>query len=394
MNLTHIICLGRAKIEGKALFLNDVECLSKVRLGNRAEGTTANYYMSYSGGTTKSIDFYAGTLAMQIRTDNVDIHKNLNVNMGITFPLEQYWTGGVTTQAFKGLNMNNTDIIGLNSLIWKDSCNGNEGIWMPKTDTVVANSQTVADYHIFKMYNSLMYFDAWTFADVSTRTIHANKINFLSAAATDLAYIECNYETGAESTKFDFVLGDNPGTTVTDEMRWRFKPSGITDPFTMMSLNAISNTKANLTINGDLTADKVHNAVWNDYAEYFEKPEEAIFEPGDVICSDDDTDNYVLSTSAYQKSVIGVYSDTYGHIVGGTKDEEYNKEHFSPIGLAGRVDVKVIGKVSKGDLITTSDIPGVAMKADMYVPGTVIGKAVQNKDTDELGKVKIFIMNI
>lgn len=47
------------------------------------------------------------------------------------------------------------------------------------------------------------------------------------------------------------------------------------------------------------------------------------------------------------------------------------------VGLAGRVPVKMStknGNIAPGDYITTSDIPGVGMKATE--PGRVIGKAL------------------
>lgn len=47
------------------------------------------------------------------------------------------------------------------------------------------------------------------------------------------------------------------------------------------------------------------------------------------------------------------------------------------VGLAGRLPVKVStknGDIAPGDLITTSDIPGIGMKATD--PGRVIGKAL------------------
>ena len=52
----------------------------------------------------------------------------------------------------------------------------------------------------------------------------------------------------------------------------------------------------------------------------------------------------------------------------------------SPVGLAGFVRVKVdarYGAIAPGDLLTSSDTPGHAMRAEKDVPGTVIGKALE-----------------
>lgn len=141
---------------------------------------------------------------------------------------------------------------------------------------------------------------------------------------------------------------------------------------------------------GSFTAPRVYNAVYNDYAEYFEKDDlNETFEPGDIIVSHND--KYTKSTKEYQKNVIGVCSDSYGHILGGIGNIEEDNKNCIPVGLAGRVFVKVVGKVEEGDVIVSSNIPGVGMVANEFKMGTIIGKAVQSKDTDEIGKVKIVI---
>lgn len=151
----------------------------------------------------------------------------------------------------------------------------------------------------------------------------------------------------------------------------------------------------NIQTPGTITGSKVYNAVYNDYAEWFErKDKNEILEPGDIVVSNNNT--YTKSTKAYQSTVVGVYSDSYGHIVGGEKldNMEDNIEKFIPLGLSGRVDVKVIGSIKEGDLIVSSDIPGVGMKMENFIPGTIIGKAVEDKNNEEIGKVKILIMQM
>lgn len=150
-----------------------------------------------------------------------------------------------------------------------------------------------------------------------------------------------------------------------------------------------------LTCSGTFSATKVYNAIYNDYAEWFERQDlNEQLEPGDLICIGED-DRYTKSTSSYQTDVIGVYSDSYGHIVGGEQLENMadNIQKFIPIGLSGRVKVKLIGKIKKGDLIVSSDIPGVTKKMIDFRPGTIIGKAVEDKNTDEIQRVKMLIFN-
>lgn len=146
-----------------------------------------------------------------------------------------------------------------------------------------------------------------------------------------------------------------------------------------------------LNYNGYFYATKVFNAVYNDYAEYFEKGSNNL-EPGDVLEVNDDG-KYVKSSSENSKRVVGVYSDTFGHLLGGNGDGNDEKD-FVPVGLAGRVNVKVVGDIEPGDLLVSSSIPGVAMKKNAFsFSGTVIGKALEFHSGDSVDRIKMLIMN-
>ncbi len=88
----------------------------------------------------------------------------------------------------------------------------------------------------------------------------------------------------------------------------------------------------------------------------------------------------VKSNKAYQQGVIGIVSDNYGDFssTGYNIKEENNP---MPIALNGRVPVKLSLKssaIKAGDYITTSDEPGLGMKA--VKAGSVIGKALEDWD--------------
>ena len=147
-----------------------------------------------------------------------------------------------------------------------------------------------------------------------------------------------------------------------------------------------------LNISAYVHATRFYGAVYNDYAEYFEKDKNEEFEPGDLICLDESSDEevYIKSKKPYSPNVVGVYSDEYAQCIGGKGDGK-DEENYLPIGLAGRVRVKVIGKVSKGDLLVSSGVEGYAMASTKYIPGTVIGKALENKTSIGEGKVRMLI---
>jgi hypothetical protein len=51
------------------------------------------------------------------------------------------------------------------------------------------------------------------------------------------------------------------------------------------------------------------------------------------------------------------------------------------------------GTIKRGDLLVTSSIAGVAMKADAkkLQIGRVLGKALQDYDTQSIGKIKVLV---
>jgi hypothetical protein len=55
------------------------------------------------------------------------------------------------------------------------------------------------------------------------------------------------------------------------------------------------------------------------------------------------------------------------------------------------VPCKVVGRVRKGDLLTTSATPGYAVKATTPTLGAIIGKALEDKDTTEAGVIQVAV---
>lgn len=160
--------------------------------------------------------------------------------------------------------------------------------------------------------------------------------------------------------------------------------------FNTTTTNPTSTSRINCE--GYFYATRVYNAVYNDYAEYFEKDEN--LEPGDIVIKNPHGEGYVKSRYEFDDLVVGVVSDEYATCIGGEGKEDDEKK-YSPVGLAGRINVKIKGKCKIGDLVVASDIPGVGMAIDkkQYIPGTVIGKVLENKYTDEIKRVRMLIMN-
>ena len=127
-------------------------------------------------------------------------------------------------------------------------------------------------------------------------------------------------------------------------------------------------------------------ALYADVAERFEADE--IMDPGTVV-ELGGVKEITKSKFALSDSVFGVISTRPAFTMNGGAGD--NDTH-PPIAMTGRVPVKVIGTVRKGDrLVSAGD--GVARCAQ---PGeathfNVIGRALVGKDTQELGMVEAIV---
>jgi hypothetical protein len=102
-----------------------------------------------------------------------------------------------------------------------------------------------------------------------------------------------------------------------------------------------------LNVGGDIMATKVYNAVWNDYADWFDVGHGIEIVPGKVyVLSKNGT---VFQSSQYnQKGIIGIVSDTYGNSVG-IKEGQIQL----PISIAGYVLAYVEEEYEPGTPLTS-----------------------------------------
>lgn len=164
---------------------------------------------------------------------------------------------------------------------------------------------------------------------------------------------------------------------------------------TLQSKAVLLGSDHNTSFPGVLTASRVVNAQYNDYAEFFERGEET--EAGDIIALDlsSDEERYVKATPR-NRVIVGIHSDEYAHIIGGKKDKtlEENLKNFIPVALAGRVHVKVSGVVYKGDRIVISNgMPGIgiALTNNSTSNKQIIGIALENKYNLGIGKIRLLL---
>src|SRR5262245_10139799 len=148
-----------------------------------------------------------------------------------------------------------------------------------------------------------------------------------------------------------------------------------------------------LDATGKLTASNIA-AQFQDVAEWV--PTAEPLPPGTVVVVDPSTRNGVLaSRTAYATSVAGVVSEKPGLLLGVASPAK------AAIATTGRVKVRVdatAGAIQPGDLLVSSDKPGVAMRSKpidvggvaIHRPGTVIGKALEPLERGE-GEILVLL---
>jgi hypothetical protein len=162
---------------------------------------------------------------------------------------------------------------------------------------------------------------------------------------------------------------------------------GTTEPTKLLHVQGDGRVTGNLTVDGSL------NAKYQDVAEWVPASEQ--LSAGTVVVLDATKSNQVTSsTVSYDTRAAGVVSEQPGITLG------EKGENKVLVATTGRVRVKVDATKSPihiGDLLVTSDVPGVAMKSEpvnlggvqFHRPGTLIGKALEPL---EKGKGEILVL--
>jgi hypothetical protein len=120
-------------------------------------------------------------------------------------------------------------------------------------------------------------------------------------------------------------------------------------------------------------------------------------EPGMVVEIDPDNAGQLrLARGAYNRRVAGVVSGAGDLPVGAILGNLPGHENAPPIALSGRVWVRCDasnGPIQPGDLLTTAERPGHAMKVTDYprAQGAIIGKAMSALAQGESGLVLVLV---
>jgi hypothetical protein len=124
-------------------------------------------------------------------------------------------------------------------------------------------------------------------------------------------------------------------------------------------------------------------ALYADLAEKYESDQ--VYVPGTVV-SFGGIKEITSSTHYADTALAGVISTNPAYLMNAQAPGQ-------PVALQGRVPCRVVGNIHKGDLVTSSEFTGVAtkLKIENWKPGSVLGKALENYNSDDEGIIEIVV---
>lgn len=158
--------------------------------------------------------------------------------------------------------------------------------------------------------------------------------------------------------------------------------------------SAFASIKAGININGTLNGsnDPIYKlrgrsieAEFADMAEIYHSDIELL--PGNLVKLGG-YNEITMTTDPYDTAVFGIISTQPGFLLNSGEKE---KALAYPVALKGRVPCLVKGTVRKGQRIVASDVAGVGMATDTYESAAIIGRAIGEKNNDDIGPVEVAV---
>jgi len=127
-------------------------------------------------------------------------------------------------------------------------------------------------------------------------------------------------------------------------------------------------------------------AQYADLAELYKA--DGNYDPGTVV-SFGGEEEITVSREFMDRRIAGVISTNPAYLMNDVEGAGI------PVALQGRVPCKVVGKIRKGDMLVASGmVPGVATAEEHPALGSVIGKALENYDSQTIGLIEVVVGRI
>jgi hypothetical protein len=112
------------------------------------------------------------------------------------------------------------------------------------------------------------------------------------------------------------------------------------------------------------------------------------YDPGTVVSFGGD-EEVTVAREFMDRRIAGVISTNPAYLMNDVEGAGL------PVALQGRVPCKVVGKIRKGDILVASGmVPGVATAEEHPALGSVIGKALENYDSQTIGLIEVVVGRI
>lgn len=166
----------------------------------------------------------------------------------------------------------------------------------------------------------------------------------------------------------------------------------VTDTGTGSAIVSLDNAthttfdSSGITLASGVFSGTATSAQYADLAEMYAGDKN--YEVGTVVCVGGDKE--VTECNSYADSKLaGVVSDKPAYLM----NRDIEAEYPICVGFVGRVPIKVVGHIEKGDLLTTSEIKGFATKFSQgsYNPGCIIGLSLNDKKGPGEGTVEVLL---
>ena len=197
------------------------------------------------------------------------------------------------------------------------------------------------------------------------------------------------------------VVASNTTYQLTANVIRTFVSSGTSSLSTSGSLTVNSDNSITAIINGGTSAvgnigslSKPFNTVfavatsakYADLAERYQSDNN--YTPGTVL-EFGGVAEVTASTTGHSTKIAGVVSTDPAYLM----NSSLEGSNVVDVALVGRVPCQVIGTINKGDCLVSSNTTGVAtsMVSSEYQPGCIIGKALEDYNSDQIGVIEIVV---
>jgi hypothetical protein len=211
---------------------------------------------------------------------------------------------------------------------------------------------------------------------------------------------QVNFKSSSGATRHQFTAENSEMKVFDSNGQTKVWMQAPTSGATLSLMNSSGATAIYLNAsNGRTTTKSLEITGGSDLSEAFDvNAAGTSIRPGTVVCIDPaNPGRLIVSRRAYDRTVAGVISGAGGvnsGLIMGQKDSTADGTH--PVALTGRVyccaDTSA-GPIQPGDLLTTSDTPGHAMKVTDHTraQGAILGKAMSSLPAGGQGLVLVLV---